>query len=285
MPAPAGRAVRTAAYATLSRIAPTRIAELSKRRSGRLLLRGVQYLLGRGEVTITAGAAGRLLLDSSHLPVGHPLGYGLVRGVVEPSVQEALRRNVAPGMTVYDIGADIGFFSILSARLTGPRGRVEAFEPVPGSAAAIRANAALNGFENVHVHPVAVGERDHIETLLVPANRSWSHLAGRGTHPDTRQRDEVAVIRLDDRVDRGLLPPPDVVKIDVEGSEGAVLRGMERTLGSRPVVVVCELHGTNAEVGELLSDMGYTVENLDGTTPVRDAGPTHLLARPAQTGS
>lgn len=280
MPAPAGRALRTRAYGVLSRILPARIGELRKHRAGRLLIRAGQSLVAGGEVTITAGAGGGLLLDSNHLPIGHPLGFGIMRGVAELPVQEALRRSVAPGMTVYDIGADIGFFSLLSARLTGADGRVEAFEPVPDSAEAIRANARLNGFGNIGVHEVAVGDREYTETLLVPADRSWSHLADRGTHPDTRRRYEVEVIQLDERIDRGILPPPDVLKLDVEGSEGAVLRGLGRTLRSRPVVIVCELHETNAEVCGLLSDMGYAVENLEGTAPILDAGPTHVLARP-----
>jgi FkbM family methyltransferase len=277
--APLERIIRTRFYAALTRVGPSSVAELGRRPAGRLAVRCAGALFAGGTVTITAGAAGRLLLDSGHLPFEHPLGYGIVRGVVEPSVQEALRRSVAPGMTVFDVGADIGFFSILAARLTGPGGRVEAFEPVPSSAQAVRANAALNRFANITVHEVAVADHEAREELLVQNISSQSHLAERGPHASTRERALVEVICLDERIARGELPAPDVVKIDVEGSEVAVLRGLRRTLLARPPVVICELHETNREIVELLGEIGYEVENLDGTAPVLDAGPVHILAR------
>jgi FkbM family methyltransferase len=200
-------------------------------------------------------------------------------GEHELMVQEALRRSVAPGMTVFDVGADIGFFSILSAGLAGPRGRVEAFEPVPASAEAVRVNATLNGFENLSVHRVAVSDHEGSEMLVVRAEHSWSHLSDRAPQAAAHARVPVALISLDEQIARGALPAPDLVKIDVEGSEGAVLRGLTRTLAARPVVVICELHETNAEVVELLSSLGYSIENLDGTEPVLDAGHIHILAR------
>lgn len=276
---PLERIIRTRFYAALTRVGPSWIEEFAGRPPGRLAVRAARALFTGGTVTITSGPAGRLLLDSTYLPLDHPLGYGLLRGVVETSVQEALRRSVAPGMTVFDVGADIGFFSILAARLTGADGRVEAFEPVPSSARAVRANAALNGFANIAVHEVAAADHEAREELLVQHVSSWSHLAERGPHASTRERRAVEVIRLDERIARGELPAPDVVKVDVEGSEVAVLRGLSRTLAARPVAVICELHETNREVLELLSEIGYEVENLDGTAPVLEAGPVHILAR------
>jgi FkbM family methyltransferase len=280
--APLERIIRTRAYCAATRIGHSRISALAARAGGRAALRAARALFAGGTVTIMNGPAGRLLLDSSHLPLDHPLGYGIVRGVVETPVQEALRRHVAPGATVFDIGADLGFFSLLAARLAGGRGRVEAFEPVPESAEAVRANAALNALAAITVHQVAAGARRERETLLVQSVSSWSHMADRGPHACTRERCTVQVVCLDEEIERGALPAPDVVKIDVEGSEVAVLEGLRRTLRSRPVVVICELHETNREVVELFAEAGYEVENLDGTEPVLDAGPVHVLARPAR---
>ena len=70
------------------------------------------------------------------------------------------------------------------------------------------------------------------------------------------------------------------MKIDVEGSEIAVLEGARELLARDGPVLVVELHATNAEVCDLLDDAGYAYENLEGPEPVRDAGPVHLLARP-----
>jgi FkbM family methyltransferase len=281
MAAPLSRVVRSALYASATRVPTAQFLTLRGRTGGRIALWLAERLLRGGSVTVAGGAAARLLLSSDHLPLGHSQGYGLVRGVLEPSVQEALRRHVGPGAVVFDVGADIGFFSLLSARLAGPSGRVEAFEPVPASAAAVTANARLNGFgERITVHQVAVSDHEGCATLLLGVDRTWSHLSERGLSPSARTPIDVRVIRLDDRIAAGELPLPDVVKLDVEGSEIAVLGGLSRTLRAHRPVVICELHETNGEVVALLSDHGYTVENLDGTAPVLDAGAVHVLGRP-----
>ena len=68
-------------------------------------------------------------------------------GMAERPMQEALARELRPGATFFDIGANVGFVTVLAARLVGPGGRVIAFEPVPQNAAAIRENLALNGID------------------------------------------------------------------------------------------------------------------------------------------
>jgi FkbM family methyltransferase len=252
---------------------------LSRAHQRRRLL-PVDAILSRGELHVLGGLGVRRRLSAAHFPFWGPHAYAILTGEHELMVQEALRRSVAPGMTVFDVGADIGFFSILSAGLAGPTGRVEAFEPVEASAQAVRVNAVLNGLQNVSVHRVAVSDHEGRETLLVREEDSWSHLVDRAPNADARERVSVRLVSLDEEIAKGALPPPDVVKIDVEGSEGAVLRGLERTLSSRRVVVICELHETNAEVLELFEGVGYSIENLDGTEPVRDAGHIHIIARP-----
>lgn len=197
------RVLRSTAFGALTRLPESRW----ETRGGRIALRAAQRALAGGEVTVAGGPAGRLRLDTDHLFVDHPHAYGLLRGVVELSVQEALRRTIAPGATVYDIGADVGFFSILAARLAGPRGCVEAFEPVPESAAAVAANARLNGLDQVHVHGVAVGGHAGQQTLHVRDAHSWSHLADRGDHGVIRERLPVAVVCLDEEIAAGRLPP------------------------------------------------------------------------------
>lgn len=270
----AGIKLRTRAFRALMRSDVLRTAHARGR------LTQLQAILARGEVHVLGGLGVRRRLSAPHFPFWGPHAYAILTGEHELMVQEALRRTVAPGMTVFDVGADIGFFSVLSAGLVGPAGRVEAFEPVAASADAVRANAALNGLENVSVHRVAVSDHDGSETLLVQAEHSWSHLLDRAPHASADERVSVQLISLDERIAQGVLPAPDVVKIDVEGSEGAVLRGLSRTLRTHPVAVICELHETNAEVVDVLTNVGYSIENLDGTEPVLDAGPIHILARP-----
>lgn len=231
-----------------------------------------QPLLGDRDVLVTGfpPASGLVLRG---LPLGHVQAWGLVRGVVEPATQEALRRHAGPGSVVWDVGANVGFFSLLAARLGA---RVHAFEPLPASAAALRGHVAANGYgERVTVHERAVAARSRRAPFLVVDEASWSHLADRGPHPRARDRIEVEVVALDDLA----LPRPDVVKIDVEGSEVAVLEGARRTLAEHAPVLLIELHATNDELCDLLEPLGYEAENIDGVEPVRDAGPVHVLAR------
>jgi FkbM family methyltransferase len=277
---PFGRSWRTWVYEFLTYLGSERLGRIAEQRIGGVVLRATQRLVGGGSINVRGGAGFGLRLSTSYLPIAHIQGYGLIRGVLEPGVQEALRRYVRPGAVVYDVGANIGFFSLLAARLTGPDGRVEAFEPVPASAAAARANATLNDLAGITVHEAAVGDRDGVEVLLVTGERSWSHLAALGWHPRTERQISVRLLALDEEISRGALPPPDVVKIDVEGSETAVLHGLAKTLGSRDVTVICELHETASEVLGVMAELGYSVENLDGAVDVVEAGPTHVLMRP-----
>jgi FkbM family methyltransferase len=272
---------RAYAYRALTNAPPERIAGLARGTTTGWALRLADRLVGRGPVSIAEGPARRLLLSGAHLPLDHVQGFAMVRGLLEASVQEALRRTVARGSVVYDAGANLGFFTLLAARFTGPRGRVEAFEPLPASAAAVRANAALNGFSHVTVHQAALGRETERGDFLALAEPSQSHLSGRGRHPDTREVLEVDVVALDDLLARGH-PPPDVIKIDVEGSEIDVLEGARDVLRQHAPAVVCELHETNREVHDLFAEHGYVIENLDGPEPVLEAGPTHILARRAR---
>ena len=234
----------------------------------------LQFLLGDGPLMVTGAppASGLLLC---RLRASHVQAWGLVRGIVEPSVQEAMRRHLAPGSRFWDVGANVGFFSLLAARLGAT---VDAFEPVPENVAALQAGVAANAYgDRIAVHAAAVAEASGSAGLVVVDDPSWSHLADRGNHARTRERIDVDVVALDD-LD---LPPPDLVKIDVEGSEAAVLRGAQRLLREHRPALVVELHETNAEVCDLLEGHGYVLENLDGPHPPREAGAVHVLARPA----
>jgi FkbM family methyltransferase len=242
-------------------------------------LRVAAPVLRSGPVSVGNGLGRGLLIGTDALGLDHVQGFGLVRGLLEPAVQEALRRHVAPGAVVWDVGANLGFFSLLAARLGA--GRVEAFEPVAANAAAVRANAARNGYDGVvHVHEAAMGAADGRASLHVVGDEaSWSHLADRGRHPGTTATLEVAVVRGDGLVASRAAAPPAVVKVDVEGSELDVLRGMTSVLAEHRPVLVVETHETNAELVALLDAAGYACENLDGPEPVASAGPVHVLAR------
>jgi FkbM family methyltransferase len=196
-------------------------------------------------------------------------------GKVEPEVQRALRRLVPPGSTFLDIGASIGFFTVLGARLAGPTGRVVAFEPNVGAAAAIRANADLNGLENVSIVEQALSDRVG-EGFLDGRAAATAALVDELTPTAVR----VPTITLDTFLAEHPELAPDVVKIDVEGHEAAVLRGMSETLKTvRPVVIV-EMHGDRRFVS-ILEEARYACDVVEGHGSLADAPWwAHVLALP-----
>ncbi len=246
-----------------------------------LLPRAAEWY-ARAPVGIAGGLPAGLVLSTAHLALDHAHAGLLVRGTLEPSVQEALRRTVRPGHVVYDVGANIGFFTLAGARLVGPQGRVIAFEPVPWCAAAVARNIELNDLAHAEIREEAVGAQAGRARLLVVEEASWSHLDSTGRrHPDAREDLDVAVATIDALVAGGELPAPDVLKIDTEGAELQVVEGMRETLERHRPTLICELHDTNERFAALMDELGYRTTNLDGPWPVAES-PTgiHALAQP-----
>jgi FkbM family methyltransferase len=249
--------------------------------TGALLRPGLAWL-SRGDLVVAYGLGAGLRMSMRWLPISHAHLGSIAFGNLESSVQEAMLRHVPPGGVFYDVGANLGFFALLGAHMTGPEGRVLAFEPAPDNAAAIRHNAEVNALLNVEVVEKAVAAAGGEGRLQVVDDQSWSKLEEYGAHPGTEQVLDVPVIALDEEIAAGALPPPDVVKIDVEGAEIAVLEGMARTLAEHRPAIICELHDTHREFVEHMRDAGYRVVNLEGAGQVEDqASPSaHALALP-----
>ena len=120
--------------------------------------------------------------------------------------------------------------------------------------------------------------------LQIVDDQSWSKLEQYGEHPFTERVIEVDLVAIDELVRGGRVPPPTVVKIDVEGAELAVLAGMRETIAAHRPAIICELHDTHAEFVAAMGACGYRVINLEGTIPMRDAGASaHALALPRST--
>jgi len=237
-------------------------------------------LLRRGEVGVVGGLALGLRFPARALGPGHAHTRQLLRGELEVPVQEALRRTLPAGGVLWDVGANVGFFALLGARLGGPSSRVVAWEPVAAVAAHAREAALRSGLDaQVEVREAAVSAVPGTEELLVARDASWSHLASRGNAAGTRG-ERVTVTTLDEALADGA-PPPDVVKLDVEGSEADVLRGALQLLAERRPALVIELHGSAAEVCALLDGAGYGAERLDAAgAALKAPAHAHLLARP-----
>lgn len=252
-------------------------------RGGRLGAAAVRWIEA-GRLEVLSGRAGKLQLHMGPLTLAHAQLGAIAFGDLEPSVQEAMVRHLSPGGVLYDIGANVGFFSLLGARLVGRDGRVYAFEPVPENGDAVELNARLNGLDTISVTRRAVGRAAGRARLQIVRDASWSKLEQYGSHPEVTDVVEVDVVAIDDLVRAGELRPPTVVKVDVEGAELAVLEGMQETLAKHRPVLICELHDTQPEFVAAMVRQGYRVSNLDGPIPVQQtSGHLHALALPVGT--
>jgi FkbM family methyltransferase len=247
-----------------------------------LILRRFVRWLEDGVLRVPQGHAGGLAFDMRYLPMSHAHVGSIAGGNLETAVQEAIVRHLPRGGVFYDIGANLGFFSLLAARLSGlGEGRVFAFEAAPDNAEAIRRNAELNRIPNVTVIDKAVAAHSGRGRLQVVDDQSWSKLVEYGAHPYTELVIDVDLVAIDDLIAGGGLPPPRVVKIDVEGAEIAVLEGMRATIERHRPVIICELHDTHADFVAAMKGCGYRVINLEGTIPVEQEGASaHALALP-----
>jgi FkbM family methyltransferase len=156
-------------------------------------------------------------------------------GTYEREVQDAFKALLLPGDVVWDIGAHIGFFTLLAARLVGPDGEVHAFEPNPAAHARLSANARLNKFENVRFHHLALSGSNDTAVLHIHQEASMSSL-----HPVAETRATLSVLcRTVDELVQATSSVPDVMKIDVEHAELDVLRGGGQLI-KRGVTVIFE---------------------------------------------
>jgi FkbM family methyltransferase len=169
-------------------------------------------------------------------------------GTFEPELQKAVDVFVRPGMTVYDVGANIGYVTLMLTKAVDAHGRVLAFEPLPQNLERLKANIELNGVvEQVSVIPAAVGDRSMRTQFSMHESTGMGKVAGSaGRVEKYLEAIEVDLIDLDNFVFTKGHPAPDLIKVDIEGGEVLALPGMERVLTSKRPILFLELHGGDA---------------------------------------
>lgn len=232
--------------------------------------------------TIVVGPASGLRFDPG------PSNADYASGDNELPVQGALAECLRGGDVFYDVGANVGFLTVLGARLVGPSGTVYAFEPVPANAGFVRRNAQANGFAQVHVIEKAVSNRLGAGELTLARYSGGSALASAEPPPDADGTLPVELVTIDDLVGRELLKPPDVVKIDVEGAELEVLEGMATTAATHRPVVIVEVDAADADAlarkqdacERWLQARGYRTTLLPDSYPHIRWQVRHIVAAP-----
>jgi FkbM family methyltransferase len=232
-------------------------------------------LLGGGTTTILSGP-----MAGIHLVNGPQVSHAHLTGTYELDTLKAVEEAVKPGFVCYDLGASIGYISLLMARKAR---QVFAFEPAPHAVAELRRHAAANGFENIVVvpSPLSDGDRD-VSFVLTDAAFGSSINESETRWPVLKLR----TTTLDRFIENN--PPPDFIKMDVEGEEGRVLEGSRNLLSRHHPVICCELHSDEAaaHVQKVLSEYGYSITDLEGRPfSVRSgiiAGEVQVMCRPVR---
>jgi len=185
-------------------------------------------------------------------------GYWL--GSYEHDKRLAIEDGVKKGSVFYDIGANVGYYSLMAAKLSEPDGQVVAFEPLPRNVAYIHRHVTLNKLQQrITVIEAAVSEHSGTAFFDPDISTSKGHIAREGQL-------EVRLVCIDELVRSGEIPLPDVMKIDVEGAEAEVLRGALQTLQACHPLLYLDTHQREAheQTVEILKSLGYTITCLDG---------------------
>ena len=224
---------------------------------------GLNRLAPRGLSRVQVAAGGlagvHLLLD-----LHEEKDYWL--GTYETDLQTAVRSWVKPGILAYDVGANIGYNTLLLARAVGEGAAVVAFEALPANVMRLRQNLALNPEgSRVQVVPAAVMDRGgEVQFLVGPSDDMGKAAGSAGRLAGYVQEVTVPAISLDDFVYVQGNPPPQAVKMDIEGGEVLALPGMRRVLKQAHPVILLELHGPeSAKVAwDELGAAGYRLRRM-----------------------
>jgi len=165
---------------------------------------------------------------------------GCWAGVFERENQRLLTRLLRPGDRFVDVGANVGFFTLLGARRVGSGGGVLAFEPLESNLELLRRHVELNGASQVSVIPTALADRSGRGSFGHQGSPSQARL-------DPRGETTVEIDTLDNALERKGWDSVRAVKVDVEGAEARVLRGARRTMAAaRPPAFLVATHGWRA---------------------------------------
>jgi len=197
-----------------------------------------------------------------------------VTGIYEPNEFHFLSSFLGSGMTVIDVGANMGLYTLFAAQRVGEQGRVVSLEPSSREYSALLHNVELNQFRNVMALPVAASDSCGTQDLLIAMfERSGHNTLGNFGYDTTAldHRQTVQTITLDSLVDENAFERVDLIKMDIEGAELAALKGARRLLSMYRPTLLLELsdralkyqNATSQEIHSFLSGAGYVIYCFD----------------------
>ena len=183
-------------------------------------------------------------------------------GIYEPQMQSLIAQEVKSDSVFYDIGANVGYYSLLASTLVFP-GKVYAFEPVAENVRYIERHLALNDIRNVEVLKFAICDQVGTSTFQDEETRAMGHLQAEG---NTR----VQTTTLDSLIQAQLIAPPHYIKMDIEGAELTALRGAIECIQRHRPIIFLATHGWDMETecGRLLNSWGYELQKISDASIV-----------------
>jgi FkbM family methyltransferase len=200
--------------------------------------------------------------------------HGCWLGSYEYEKQMAFCREVKRGAVVYDLGANVGFYSLLASTLAGNEGMVFSFEPAPRNLRYLAKHIELNRIPNCRIFDMAVSSSDGVAQFYLDPNPAEGRLSQDGQ----TQTMSVKTVKLDTLVFSSGMAPPNLMKCDIEGGEYEALKGAEATLRQFAPVIFLATHGpeVHRQCCELLGRLGYELLPLDNSSL---SGATEIIAK------
>lgn len=212
-----------------------------------------------------------------HVDLGSCVGRSIwLRGRYEPPVEALLRQTLTPGDVFLDVGANLGYFSIIASPLVGDGGEVHAFEPEPRCVQLLQRSLQANGIRNLVVNPTALWSEDGLCELHREKDAAFSYTSGGDReHPSPRS---IPAMKMDTYVPQRVRKPVRLIKMDIEGGEVHALSGGLRTLAAQKPTLILEVQDWSLarqghspeELFRLLGPLGYRAFTLGGE-PLPDA--------------
>lgn len=221
-------------------------------------------------------------------PKGSYASPDMVVDRYERATTDLFKQLLLPGMVFVDVGANIGYFSLLAAKLVGTGGKIYAFEPESGNHGLLRKNIELNSYSNVQAIQKAVSNKSESTLLFLSTLDSGSHSLYREAARGVQESVQVTTTTIDEFLESEGWPSIDLMKIDVEGAELGVLGGMENLVERSPnmklVVEYCPflIQSTGANPSDLLtklSSMKFRIKLIDdkrGVVPLNTSDLTSI---------
>jgi FkbM family methyltransferase len=241
--------------------------------------------LGEGRSLCRVLGRYKMIVDTYDVGLSSHL---LLDGYWEMWLTELLTDLVKPGMKVVDVGANLGYFSLLMADLVGPQGQVHAFEPNADLARRMTQSLAINGFEGIAtVHEQALADVEADVLLVVPADEPKNAHLLPANHPVSADESTESRLLRTRRLDSySELLDADIVKIDADTSEQAIWHGMAGILqGDRPLTIVLEFARVRyadpgAFIDQILSD-GFSLAEITLEDGIQPTNKEAILAAPS----